>query len=227
MRWPEGVRCAHCGSDQVGSLVRSGNRRLWNCKACKKQFTVKVGTIFQDSPLGLDKWLPAVWMIVNAKNGVSSCELSRSLGITQKSAWHMGHRIRTAMKEGGFTLSGEVEADETFIGGKHKNMHRRTKFLRGLKDQGASGSATGKEVVMGVLERGGKVRTAHLPKLKMTLIQAEVRKAVEPGSKLYTDALQATSASEANTIIRPLTTTLVSTCAALSIRTLWKISGVC
>src|ERR1700677_3506734 len=89
MRWPNGVRCAHCKSENVGKLSISGTRRLWNCKACRKQFTAKVGTIFQDSPLGLDKWLPAVWMLVNAKNGVSSCGLARSLGGLQKTAWFL------------------------------------------------------------------------------------------------------------------------------------------
>jgi transposase-like protein len=103
MRWPHGVACAHCGSQDVGGMVVAGkkrNRRLWNCKCCKKQFTAKQGTIFQDSPLPFSKWLPAVWMIVNSKNGISSCELARALGITQKSAWHMSHRIREAIHNG-------------------------------------------------------------------------------------------------------------------------------
>lgn len=133
MRWPHGVRCAHCESDEVGNLSvsvvsskkgKQTTRRVWNCKACKRQFTVKVKTIFEDSPLPLGTLLPALWMIVAAKNGVSSCELARDLGITQKSAWHLSHRIRAAMHEGGFSLSGEVEADETFIGAKARNMHK-------------------------------------------------------------------------------------------------------
>src|SRR5437763_154984 len=98
MRWANGVRCPHCNSKNVGDLVKS--RRIWNCKGCKKQFSVKVGTIFEDSPLGLEKWLPATWLIVNAKNGVSSCELARSLGVTQKTGWFMLHRIRLAMQDG-------------------------------------------------------------------------------------------------------------------------------
>ena len=116
MRWSGGVHCPHCGSENVGKLVLP--RRIWNCKNCRKQFTVKVGTIFEDSPLGLDKWLPATWMIVNAKNGVSSCELARSLGVTQKTGWFMLHRIRLAMQDGSIEkMKGRVEADETFIGG--------------------------------------------------------------------------------------------------------------
>src|SRR6266436_6257512 len=124
MRWPNGVRCPHCSSEDIGNLVLP--RRIWNCKNCRKQFTVKVGTIFEDSPLGLDKWLPATWMIVNAKNGVSSCELARSLGVTQKTGWFMLHRIRLAMQEGSSILKmkGQIEADESFIGGRARNMHR-------------------------------------------------------------------------------------------------------
>jgi len=95
LRWAKGITCPHCGSKEIGKLVMP--RRVWNCKGCKKQFTAKLGTIFEDSPLGLDKWIPAVWLIVNAKNGISSCELARTLGVTQKTAWHMGHRIRKAV----------------------------------------------------------------------------------------------------------------------------------
>src|SRR5437773_690994 len=116
MRWLGAITCPRCGSDQVGFVQ---TRRIWNCKGCKKQFSAKVGTIFEDSPIGLDKWLPAMWLICNAKNGISSYELGRSLGITQKSAWFMLHRIRLAMQTETFQmLDGEIEIDETFIGGK-------------------------------------------------------------------------------------------------------------
>src|SRR5438445_135258 len=122
MRWPHAIRCPHCNSENVGKLVLP--RRIWNCRACRKQFSVKVGTIFEDSPLGLDKWFVAVWCISNAKNGISSCELARAIGVTQKSAWHMLHRIRLALKTKSFNkFTGEVESDETFIGGKARNMH--------------------------------------------------------------------------------------------------------
>src|SRR3990172_7843856 len=125
LRWPGGrVVCPNCGSDEVRFI---STRRLWECKAkhAKRQFSIKVGTIFEDSPLGLDKWLPAVWMIANDKNGISSAELARAIGVTQKSAWFMLHRIRLAMQTGSFRrMSGEVEVDETFIGGKAIFMHK-------------------------------------------------------------------------------------------------------
>src|SRR5215211_2395809 len=119
LRWPNGITCPRCGSAEHSYL---STRRVWKCKACKKQFSIKVGTIMEDSPLGLDKWLAGIWLIANAKNGISSWEIHRALGITQKSAWFLLHRIRLAMQTGTFhKLSGEVEVDETFIGGKARN----------------------------------------------------------------------------------------------------------
>ncbi len=123
MRWGSKVTCPRCNSDKVGTF--SGKRLVSNCKSCKKQFTVKVGTVFEDSPLSLCKWLPAVWMITNAKNGISSYELARSLGVTQKTAWHMNHRIRLALHNGSVEkMSGQVESDETFIGGRDRFRHK-------------------------------------------------------------------------------------------------------
>src|ERR1700693_1484842 len=121
-RWPDGkISCPRCDSREHSFV---STRRLWFCKCCKKQFTVKVGTIFEDSPLGMDKWMAAMWLIVNCKNGISSCEVARDLHITQKSAWFMVHRLRLALQEGSFAkLAGEVEVDETFIGGLARNMH--------------------------------------------------------------------------------------------------------
>jgi len=122
LRWPNGVTCPACESDKVSYL---STRRLWKCKACKKQFSVKVGTVMEDSPIGLDKWLEAIWLIANAKNGISSYEVSRALGVTQKSGWFLLHRIRLAMQTGTFKkLSGTVEADETVIGGASRFKHR-------------------------------------------------------------------------------------------------------
>src|SRR4051794_32382041 len=130
LRWPNGPVCPRCSGTEHSYLT---TRRIWKCKACKKQYSVKVGTIFEDSPLGLDKWLPAVWLAANSKNGISSHELGRSLGITQKSAWFMLHRIRLAMQSGTLSkLSGVVEVDETFIGGKARNMNARTRRNRNL-----------------------------------------------------------------------------------------------
>ena len=184
-RWPNGVVCPCCGSDRVVFLAKY-NR--WQCstKHPMRQFTCKTGTIMEDSPIGLDKWLMAMWLIVNCKNGISSYEIHRALGITQKSAWFLDHRIRLALHQGSFEklLSGECEADETFIGGKARNMHvgKRQRRITGT-------GGKDKTAVMGILERGGKVRTAVIPNRKKKALQAEVRKHVEAGSALYTDAL--------------------------------------
>jgi transposase-like protein len=188
LRWADGrPRCPHCGSDHV-SYLASVNRYKCYGKHPKAQFSLKVGTIFEDSPIGLDKWLCALWLIVNCKNGISSCEVARDLGITQKSAWFLDHRIRFALHQGSFEktmLSGEVEADETFIGGKARNMHvaKRERRITGT-------GGKDKTPVMGILERGGKVRTTVIPNRKKKAIQAEVRKHVEAGSALYTDDLR-------------------------------------
>jgi len=183
LRWPDGkIICPRCGSAEHSFI---STRRIWFCKGCKKQFTIKVGTIFEDSPLGMDKWMTAVWLIVNCKNGISSYEIARDLGITQKSAWFVIHRVRRAMEQGSFMkFSGEIEADESFIGGKARNMHvsKRQRRITGT-------GGKDKTAVMGILERGGKVRTMVIPNRRKTAIQAEVKKHVEAGSALYTDAL--------------------------------------
>jgi transposase-like protein len=198
IKYPEGViYCPKCGATNVGKLTRnvtlaSGGketRMLLQCKnkECRKQFSPKVGTIFEDSPLGLDKWFVAVWSITNAKNGISSCELSRALGVTQKSAWHMLHRIRLAMSTGSFQkTSSVVEADETFIGGKLKNKHRSKKMGKGAGVQG-------KAIVTGLLERGqdGKASQMQATTIENTHginAQSMIRDLVEPGSIVMTDS---------------------------------------
>jgi transposase-like protein len=185
LRWPDGVvKCPHCGSDHVVYLAKT---RVWKCygKHERPTFSLKTGTIFEESPVGLEKWLPALWQVVNCKNGISSCETARALGVTQKTAWFMNHRLRFALTDGGSgLLKGEVEADETFIGGKARNMHAGK---RALKITGTGGKD--KTAVMGILERGGKVRTTVIPNRRKKALQAEVRKHVEAGSALYTDAL--------------------------------------
>jgi transposase-like protein len=183
-RWPDGVQCPRCGSKKVTFLAKQ-NR--WQCTArhASRQFTIKTGTIFEDSPLGLDKWLAAMWQVVNDRNGISSWEVSRAIGVSQKAAWFMDHRIRHALTMGSIDkLSGEVEADETFIGGKARNMHisKRQRRITGT-------GGKDKTAVMGILERGGKVRTTVIPDRKKKSLQTEVRKHVEAGSALYTDAL--------------------------------------
>ena len=157
--------CPKCGGVEHSYLT---TRRVWKCKACKKQFSVKVGTIFEDSPLGLDKWLPAVWLIANSKNGISSHELGRALGVTQKSTWFMLHRIRLAMQTGSFNkFSGEVEVDETYIGGLARNMHKRE---RAKKITGTGG--TNKAKVIGMIERGGTIRATVVRHLDGDTVQA-------------------------------------------------------
>jgi transposase-like protein len=186
VRWPDGkISCPTCGSEKVSYLAK---QRRWKCysKHPRPQFSVKVGTIFEDSSLGLDKWMMAIWQIANCKNGISSCELARNIGVTQKSAWHMLQRIRLAMRVGSFEkLGGQVEVDETFIGGKARNMHRGD---RARKIHGTGGS--GKVAVMGLLERHGQVRTMVVPNVRRKSLHGEVSKHVEAGSTVYSDAFR-------------------------------------
>lgn len=171
-RWPDGVVvCPRCGSKDVGFVA---SRRVWQCKTRHplSQFSIKVGTIFEDSPLGLDKWLPALWMIGNDKNGISSWELHRALGVTQKTAWFMLHRIRLAMQD-----------DST--GGKARNMHK-DKRAEKIHGRGPEGKA----IVAAVLERGGKVRAKVMKTRRKPELQQLVRDNVEVGSALYSDALK-------------------------------------
>jgi transposase-like protein len=172
-RWPNGVECPRCGSKNV-TFLEKYNR--WQCGArhASRQFTAKVGTIFEDSPLGLDKWLMAMWQVVNCKNGVSSYEVHRAIGITQKSAWFMDHRIRHALTMGTINkLSGQIEADETFIGGKARSMHSASEE----KITGTGGKD--KTAVMGILERAGKghskVRVKVVGDTKKKTLQSEIR----------------------------------------------------
>jgi len=189
-RWPGGVICPRCGSKNVLFLEKY-NR--WHCreKHDAPQFTLKTGTVMEESPIGLDKWLMVMWQVVNSKNGISSCEVAKAIGVTQKSAWFMDHRIRFALgMDAGEKMTGHVEADETFIGGKARNMHA-SKRARRITGTGGKD----KVPVMGILERGkdgknSKVRTIVVPNRKRHALQSEVRKHVEAGSALYSDALQ-------------------------------------
>ena len=173
-RWPKGVTCPTCGSKTV---YFDSSRKGWECKTRhpKRKFTLKTGTIFEDSALGLDKWLPAVWMIANCKNGVSSHELARSLGVTQKTAWFMLQRIRLAMQDDdtGGTLDGEIEVDETFIGGKARNMHAAKRRERITGTGGKD-----KTAVLGVLKRGGKVKTTVVPNRRRNTLTAVNRRGI-------------------------------------------------
>jgi transposase-like protein len=189
MRWPDGVvKCPTCGSREVSYL---STRRLWKCKQSheKQQFSVKVGTVMEDSPIKLDDWLCAFWLIANAKNGISSYELSRSIGVTQKTAWFMLHRVRLAMHvENTETFSGIVEADETFIGARARNLHKHQR-------PGRPGSI-GKTAVLGLLERNtgeeraSQIRLKVVPNVKMGSLDPEVRANVGYGSEVITDSLR-------------------------------------
>jgi len=189
-RWPDGrVICPGCGSDRVSF---NATRRTWKCSKHhpKREFSIKVGTVMEDSAIPLDKWLVAMWMILNCKNGVSSCEIAKDVRVSQKSAWFMLHRIRLSMQDEalGSKFSGEVEADETFIGGKARNMHKNVKARR-ITGQGRN--TDDKIMVMGILERGGKVRTKIVADRKQETLHGTVRANVEAGSELFTDTFGA------------------------------------
>jgi transposase-like protein len=196
VRWPDGkIKCPTCGSEKVTYLQ---NARLYKCyeNHPRPKFSLKIGTIFEDSPLPLEKWLPAVWLLVSCKNGVSSWEIHRALGITQKSAWFMMHRIRLALQTGSLVKIGDsgtgVEVDETFIGGKARNMHKHVKARR-ITGTGPMD----KTPVMGILERGDKSKGTHskvitmvVPDRKKKTLQTEVKAHVQAGAALYSDALR-------------------------------------
>jgi transposase-like protein len=185
-RWPKGVTCPGCGAQKVSINAK---RRTWKSGSHhpKRQFSNKVGTIFEDSPISLDKWLTATWMLTNCKNGVSSYEIARDLKVTQKSAWFMLHRIRLAMQDDFFGSKlgwdgGEVEVDETFIGGKARNMHKAKRIKMKVREDN-----WGKTIVMGMLERGGKVQAKVVRNRKKEALREAIDSVIEKGSILYTD----------------------------------------
>jgi transposase-like protein len=194
MRWPNGVKCPHCSAKKPYWIA---SQKRWKCRDCRKQFSVKVGTIFEDSPIPLQKWLPALWMLVSCKNGISSHELARGLGITQKSAWFVLHRLRTVLEDpikaklGG--PDNEIELDETYIGGRTINMHKDRKLR--LERERSKYPAwknplrfPGKTPVFGMLDRDlRKVRAAVVPNVKRETLQERILNEVERGSKVYTD----------------------------------------
>jgi transposase-like protein len=199
VRWADGVvRCPKCGNEKVSYLEKA---KLYFCPAKhpKQKFSLKVGTIFEDSPIGLDKWLPAAWLIANCKNGISSYELARAIGVTQKSAWHMLHRLRLAMKPflDDTKLGGKggapVEVDESFVGGEPKNWHKdrrekRRKEVRSERVQEYQNRFTHKTAVMGMFDRESReVRAKVIPNVKRETLQAEILKNVHYGSKVFTD----------------------------------------
>jgi transposase-like protein len=185
VKWEKGQpECPRCLCTRV-SFIRS--RMLWTCLNCRKQFSVKVGTIFEDSPIGLDKWLCAMWMLANCKNGVSSYEVGRAVKVTQRTAWFMLHRIRYAQHHGTINkMTGTVEADETFIGGKARFMHKSKREAK-ITGRGPEGKA----IVFGLLDREtGKAHATVVETRRKGQLQKDVRDNVEPGSELHTDALK-------------------------------------
>ena len=183
--WPNGIECPYCAAKEPMFLK---SRRIWKCRAtdCRKQFSVKVGTVLNESPIPVEKWLTAMWLVANCRNGVSSCEVARDLGLTQKTAWFMLHRIREAMQDKTATkLAGEVEVDESFIGGKSRNMHakRRAEVITG------TGGAD-KAIALGMVERGGNVRTFAVPNRRKHELHGKIRQHVKAGSALFSDALK-------------------------------------
>jgi transposase-like protein len=187
LRWPNGIACPRqgCGSANVAAIK---GRNAWRCRECDRQFTAKVCTIFEDSPIGFDKWLPAMWMLTADRNGVSSYEVARGIGVTQKTAWFMLHRLRLAMRTNDFDrLSGEVEADETYIGGKTRRGV--PKAVR-IGKAGKQAKQDAKAVVMGMRERGGRVRAKVVADNRKTTLLPMLFQHVERGSVLYTDALK-------------------------------------
>jgi transposase-like protein len=191
LRWPDGiVKCPHCGSSKVTWLAKT---RVWKCYAKHERptFALKTGTIFEDSPVPLEKWLVAAWLIISCKNGVSSYEIHRGLGVTQKTAWFMLHRIRLAMQESGFNkMSGTVEADETFVGGKVANMHL-DKQTRARMGKVRVGRTEGKTVVMGLLDRNTReARVKVSPNNRAFHIRTNVIENVEKGATVYSDSLR-------------------------------------
>jgi transposase-like protein len=186
MRFPNGPQCPACLMPENRQHWLKTQKR-WQCRDCGKQYSVKVNTIFEDSPIKLDKWLTAMWLLANCKNGISSYEIARDINVTQKSAWFMLQRIRLAMKNKSLVKlgneGGPVEMDETLIGGKLKNMHKSKKPAKASKGRGV----TGKAIVVGMLERQGRVRAEVVVDRTHAVLRALANKHIAPGASLVTD----------------------------------------
>ena len=205
LRWPNGIVCPTCGSKDVQKIVREVYSRskhpkpphqhtIWRCKSDhpKREFSAKTGTIFEESPIGFDKWLPAMWLLSANKNGISSVELGKALHLTQKTTWFVLHRIRLAMTTGTYEkLTGEIESDETYVGPKSRSLNRR---VSGKK---AAGPQAGKTSVMGILQRGGNIRAFVVPDAKQETLIPKIIEHVGPGAMIYTDELRSYHALKA------------------------------
>ena len=197
MRWPDGIECPYCAGKRVSYL---SSRRIWKCmaKECHRQFSAKTGTVFEDSPISLDKWLTAVWLVVNCKNGISSYEIGKDLGVTQKSAWFMLHRIRLALRtndwgKGGMGSSGgPVEVDEAFVGGAPKNWHLAKRAKRARFTPSGEKIEDHKTAVVGLLDRDTRqVRAKVVPNVKREVLQDAILNNVVGTGTVYTDGLKA------------------------------------
>jgi transposase-like protein len=186
IRWPDGPVCPHCGvQDPKHYLLKSETRKLWKCRACRKQFTVTVGTIFEGSHIPLQKWLLAFYLLCSSKKGMSAHQLHRMLGVTYKSAWFMAHRIRYAMEQPPFArpLEGVVEADETYVGGKERNRKRQDK-------QKKTGRGTDKTPVVALVERGGEVRSFRMANVTGLELKGAIRRNVSREARIMTDSFK-------------------------------------
>lgn len=179
IRWKDGAFCPHCGSTKI---YHFGDKKTHKCGDCRQRFSIKVGTIFEDSKIPLRKWLMAIWLITSHKKGIASTQLARDIAVTQKTAWFMLHRLRHAATTKSFNapLSGSVEADETFVGGKESNKHASKRLHKGR-------GGVGKAIVMGIIERNGELRAGTIENTKAETLQQVVRSHVAPGSNVYTD----------------------------------------
>ena len=190
MRWLDGARCPDCIGEAAKNPYYLKTQKRWKCRSCRRQFSVKVGTIFEDSPVPLQKWLPALWLLTSCKNGVSSWEIHRALGVSQKTAWFMLHRLRLAMKtphspiKMGSSEGGECEVDETFVGGRIQNMHKDRK----LRYNQSGGVYGGKTIVAGILDRDARqVRAKVVPNVRRETLQENILANVKHGSRVYSD----------------------------------------
>lgn len=179
IRWQDGEFCPLCGDNRI---YHFSDRKTFKCGSCRKRFSIKVGTIFEDTKLPLRKWFMAIWLITNHPKGVASTTLAKDLKITQKTAWFVLHRLRHAARTNSFNapLKGTVESDTTYVGGKEKNKHAADR-------KGGTQGGAGKEIVLGIIERDGELRTKHVPNSTARVIQGEVRRNVAPGSAVMTD----------------------------------------